>query len=233
MGISDIFKYVDKYGVGGVVLIILFLLILTIFKADWFSNLINKLVNNFFKKRNIDEELKNITESDILNHDIIKFIDFWIYSKVPTFKFSTDYRTSVFRKYIELYLKGYKKNINEFIKSGKFKEMDDAQIWKHSLSLINNTIYEYESEMRRNGIPDVIIEKMKIKNNDTLSLTIDLIEGICNSRFYGSKNNLLKVYSILNILLSILENTISHSDFVCNSINGELKGLEFDGHVEP
>ena len=42
---------------------------------------------------------------------------------------------------------------------------------------------------------------MKVRNNDTLNLTIDLIEGICNSRFYNSKNNLLKVYSIYRQIL--------------------------------
>ena len=87
--------------------------------------------------------------------------------------------------------------------------------------------------MRKDGIPDTIIEKMKVKNNDTLSLTIDLIEGICNSNFYSSDNNLLKAYSILNILLSILENTISHSESVCDSINGELKGFKYKGFKEP
>jgi hypothetical protein len=106
-------------------------------------------------------------------------------------------------------------------------------MWQTSLGLINKTIYDYESEMRRQGMPDVIIEKMKVKNNDTLTLTIDLINGVCNSRFYSSENNLLKVYSILNILLSILENTIMNSEPICNSINGQLKGLEFDGKVEP
>jgi len=54
-----------------------------------------------------------------------------------------------------------------------------------------------------------------------------LIGGICNSSFYNSDNNLLKVYSILNIVLSILENTISNSESICNSINGQLAGLSF------
>ena len=82
------------------------------------------------------------------------------------------------------------------------------------------------------GIPKIIIEKMKVRNNDTISLTIDLLEGVCNSQFYASDKNLLKVYSILNILLSVLENTISSSANICNSINGQLKGLTMDGEVE-
>jgi hypothetical protein len=79
----------------------------------------------------------------------------------------------------------------------------------------------------------IVIEKMKIKNNETIKLKIDLIEGICSSQFYSSDKNLLKVYSILNILLSVLENTISSSESICNSINGALKGLTFDGKKEP
>jgi hypothetical protein len=233
MNFSDLFEYLDKYGIGGVIGVVVLFLIITLFKTESFYGVLSKLIGNLFKKNEDHKILKRITDSEISNHDIIKFIDFWIYSKVPTFRFSTDYRTAVFRKYIELYLEGYKKNINEFIRSGKFKEMDDSEIWQVSLTLINDTIRDYESEMKKQGIPDIIIEKMKVRNNDTLNLTIDLIEGICNSRFYNSKNNLLKVYSILNILLSILENTISHSELVCNSINGQLKGLEYGGFKEP
>jgi hypothetical protein len=92
---------------------------------------------------------------------------------------------------------------------------------------MNDIIYDYENDMRDIGIPQIIIEKMKVKNNDTINLIIDLMEGICNSTFYNSENNLLKVYSILNIILSVLENTISHSQATCNSINGQLKGLIF------
>jgi len=95
------------------------------------------------------------------------------------------------------------------------------------------TVYDYEKECDDVGIPKIIVEKMKVKNNDTIALTLDLIEGVCSSQFYKSEKNLLKVYSILNILLSVLENTISNSENVCNSINGQLKGLTFDGKKEP
>jgi hypothetical protein len=111
--------------------------------------------------------------------------------------------------------------------------MDQAQLSTSLLNLINNIIYDYEREADEVGIPKIVIEKMKIKNNDTITLTLDLIEGVCSSQFYSSDKNLLKVYSIMNILLSVLENTISNSENVCNSINGQLKGLKFEGKVEP
>lgn len=106
--------------------------------------------------------------------------------------------------------------------------MDQAQLSTSLLNLINNIIFDYEREAEEMGIPKVVIEKMKMKNNDTITLTLDLIEGVCSSQFYSSEKNLLKVYSIMNILLSVLENTISSSESVCNSINGQLKGLSFN-----
>ena len=63
-------------------------------------------------------------------------------------------------------------------------------------------------------------------------MIIDLVEGVCSSHFYDSENNRLKIYSMLNILLTILESTVNSAENVCNSINGQLKGLEFEGKTE-
>ena len=152
---------------------------------------------------------------------------------IPTLKFSTDYRTAVFRKYLTLYLKSYKSNILKFVTSKEYESMDEPLIIKTFLNLINMTVYDYERDFIVAGIPSIVIEKMKIKNNDNIILTIDLVEGVCSSHFYNSENNLLKVYSILNILMTILESTISNSEDICNSINGALKGMTFENYTEP
>lgn len=238
MGISDITEIIDKYGMKGAVFVVILFLLVAVFKSKWFSNFLSKLSDKFierFMKNKIknDDQVRNINDSDISNHDIFNYIDFWMYSKVPTFQFSTEYRTAVFRRYLTIYLRSYKNNIAKFITSKEYQEMDDAKLSTTMLNLINRIVYDYEREMKEVGIPDVIIEKMKVKNNDTITLTIDLIEGICSSQFYSSDKNYLKVYSILNILLSVLENTMSNSEGVCNSINGQLKGLNFDGKKEP
>ncbi len=201
-----------------------------------FQKIFNKIFEIILKKKiNSDEEghHKVITESDILNHDIFNYLNFWIYSKIPTLEFSTDFRTVVFRKYLTIYLKKHKDIFKRFIEQKSFCDMDDTQqLWNGLLSLINEIIYDYETEMLASGIPKIIIEKMKSKNNERISLTIDLIEGICNSSFYDSEKNYLKIYSILNIYLAILENTISGSVKICDSINGQLKGMSMDGKTE-
>jgi len=235
----DIIKFLELYGIKGLVFVVILVIITSIVKSDWFGKWLSKMSDKFVEKfmknktKNLDSQVRNITDSDISNHDIFNYIDFWMYSKIPTFQFSTEYRTVVFRKYLTIYLRNYKKNISKFVTDKKYQTMDQAEIWRELLNLINTVVYDYEREMIEVGLPKIVVDKMKLKNNDTITLTIDLIEGICNSQFYTSDKNLLKVYSILNILLSVLENTISHSETVCDSINGQLKGLTFEGKKEP
>jgi hypothetical protein len=225
----DILHLIDSYGIRGLIFGLIIIVISTIIKSSAlskiFTKLSDRLIDWFLKNKSSNDDLHNVHESDILNHDIFNYIDFWIYSKIPTFKFSTEYRTIIFRRYLVIYLKSYKKGLSEFVNSGDYKKMDQSELWKNFLSMTNKIVWEYERESKEAGIPDVVINKVKIKNNDTIQLTIDLINNVSNSQFYESSDNFLKVYSILNIVLSVLENTISNSESICNSINGQLSGL--------
>jgi hypothetical protein len=231
MDIVSIVDIFEKHGIKGALFIIFIFLMVSMFKSSWFSSLLSKisdkLIERFMKSKTKELNSRVITESDISNHDIFNYIDFWTYSKIPTFQFSTDYRTVVFRKYLTLYLRSYKMNLSKFVNNVEYQKMDDAKLYTSILNMLNMIVYNYEKECEEVGIPKIIIDKMKAKNVETLRLTMDLVESICNSQFYSSDKNFLKVYSILNILLSILENTISNSEGVCNSINGQLKGLTF------
>jgi hypothetical protein len=239
MNFTDLVTLIEQHGIKGVVLSSFLFGIYTLIKSDWFGTLMGKLSDWFIDKfmsnkvKSVESSVRKINVSDIENHDIFNYIDFWTYSKVPTFQFSTEYRTAVFRKYLTIFLKNYKRNIEKFVSDKSYETMDEPQILKAFLNLINQTVYDYEREMIEIGITPIIIEKMKVKNNDNILLTIDLVEGICSSQFYDSDKNLLKVYSILNIIMSILENTINGSESICNTINGQLKGLTFMGFTEP
>ena len=239
MNYTDLVSLVEKHGIRGILISSILFGIYTLIKSDWFVKLMGKISDWFIDKfmsnkvKEVESSVRKINISDIDNHDIFNYIDFWTYSKVPTFQFSTEFRTVVFRKYLTIFLKNYKKNVANFVDDKEYEKMDEPQILKAFLNLINQTIYDYESEMVEVGIPTVVIEKMKIKNNDNILLTIDLVEGICSSQFYDSDKNLLKVYSILNIFMSVLETTINGSEIVCNSINGQLKGMTFNGKTEP
>ena len=176
MQLKDIIEVFEKYGFKGLVFVLIISLVFLFIKSSWFSGLLSKItdlvIENFTKKKTSKEiKVKGIEESDILNHDIFNYIDFWIYSKIPTFQFSTEYRTVVFRKYLTIFLKKHKENIKKYVEDKNFEQMTDAELWTSLLKLINDIIYDYEREMESIGIPKVVIEKMKVKNNDTISLS--------------------------------------------------------------
>ena len=115
MELKDIIQEFTKYGPKGLLLLSIVLIIITIVKSEWFGKLFTKVSRQlveYFMKKKIDTESgpKLITESDIINHDIFNYIDFWMYSKVPTFQFSTEYRPIVFRKYLNIFLKKHIEN---------------------------------------------------------------------------------------------------------------------------
>jgi len=237
MDFNDFFSSFKDLGLGGLVVstitFIMWLIEKTFGLPPFITNLFYKIIDLFLKRKMANlNDVQVLKENDIQKHDIFNYIDYWIFVNIPTIRFSTEFRTVVFRKYLTIYLQTHKSNIHSFVYDKEFEHWESAEFWTNILGLINKIVVDYEKEMKLAGIPDVVIEKMKEKNNDTISLTIDLISTISNSQFYSTDKNLLKVYSILNIFLSILENTISSSERICNSINGEMKGLTMDGKTE-
>ena len=220
MTLQDLENFLSNYGLHGGILIILSFIFLAIYKSKWFNEKISNLIDKLLKKS--PENPINI--SHVINHNMFNYIDFWIYSKVPTLNFATEYRTIIFRKYLTILLMKYRDNVQKYISSAVYEKMDDQELWKSVLSLLNTIVYDYEKEMESMGIPKIVINKMKTRNNETITLIIELTESVCSCEFYNSEHNLLKIYIIQNILLAVLQNAISNSEIVCNSINGDLKG---------
>jgi len=221
-------KFKEIIGLGATILtasIIAFL------RSKMFQPFMNSVVRFFSKKKKRNN--KEITDSDVKNHDMFNYIDFWVYNQIPSLTFGTDYRTVVFRKYLQIYFRTYKSEIKKFINEKDYKKMDNSEIKKNLLTLHTDIIKKMEDTMRENNIPNIIVVKMKNTLIEKMDLTMDLIISISESNFYNSGDNLLKMYSFLNIIHSVLDNTISNIEKVINEINGELSGLSMDGYVEP
>ncbi len=238
--LKQITELFDKYGTKTAFLILLSFLIIILFKSkvlgEVIKNFTDKWIGKLFNKNKaIDTTSVKILfkESDLINHEIFNYIDFWLYSSIPTLKFKTEYRTVVFRKYLSVYFNQYKDSLFLFINSGEYKELDNNKLKSTLYTLFNDIVTKYENSMRQAGIPDAVISKMKTKNNETYQLLLELVNSVCDNHFYDTDKNMLKIFTILNILNATLEYTINISSEVCNNINGELSGKQFDGVIEP
>lgn len=186
-----------------------------------------KTAVGIFKKNTV-----TISDTQLANHVVFSQFDFWMIQKIPTLNFKTKFRNLVFRDYLSIYLKVYKFRIEEFVKSKKYETLDNNEFWNSISELINTITKEYESEMLALGIPVLVIEKMKLRNNDYVELIRNLAKGISESEFYKSDKNRLKMYSILNVIYPIIEGSIFHSEDVCTVLNGELTGMTYKNETE-
>lgn len=232
---QDIITAYKAEGLLFIVGVVLFSLFKTKFMKDvltkLFDNILNKIRGG--QRKTVSELSLSATEEDVLHHDIFSYMDFWIYSNIPSMVFFTEFRTVAFKKYLTLFFTTYKTELKRYVEHGEYKKMNKPELKQSLLKLLTNTVNSYEAEMKNAGIPLVVINKMKNKNNETLNLIIELINSICDSHFYDTEDNFLKMYSFLNIVSAVLDNIVSSAEQVCNSINGELKGQTMDGVTEP
>jgi hypothetical protein len=224
---------------GKILLAAVALIFYSLLKTDFVKKTTTKYLDIFLykikggKRKTVSEQSMEVSENDILHHDIFNYMTVWIETNIPNMTFFTEFRTIAFRKYLIIFFETYQSKLLEFIKDPAYKKMSNPELKQTLIKLLTHIIQEYELEMKKQGLPDAIINKMRNKNNETLNLIMELINSICNSNFYNTEDNLLKIYSFLNILFAILENIVINADIVCNSINGELKGMIIDGVQEP
>ena len=192
-----------------------------------------KVLNWIKKNVSIKNSEPKITESQVINHQLFNYINFWLHNKIPTLSFRTEYRNIVFRKYLKIFYSSHYKILKDYVKSEKYKGVDIPTIEKQMVRIVTDITVDYEKTMLSEGIPDVIVSKMKIVLKRDLELLINLIQKISVSPVYDGDDNLLRVYSFLNVVNSILESTITNIIEVCDSINGELAGLSMGGKTEP
>lgn len=227
----------NKYGWKTGFFLVIATIILTLLKSQFLNALakkyIDKWIEKIFRKNKENNNKVLFKDSDVLNHEIFNYIDFWLYSSIPTIKFKTEYRTAVFKKYLFIYYKQYRDSLYIFVNDGKYKDMDNATLKSNLYSLFGDIVFNYETKMKNEKLPDVVISKMKLKNNETYTLLLELVNSVCDNHFYDTDKNMLKIFTILNILNATLEYTINVANEVCDNINGELSGKEFDGFIEP
>jgi len=213
-------------------------------RSKFFSDLVKGIFDGIFifreKRKNkkvdvVETNNRNITISiaDITNHEIFNYLEFWLYTRIPDITLITQYRTVVFRKYVFILFKEYKEVLTTLLMKQEFTHVEKSQLKSILYTTLINIHKSADAQMKISGIPDVIVAKMTLALKDRMHLALDLINSINESAFYDSDNNLLKVYSYLNIIHSILDNILSNIEPVCNSINGELSGLMMDGFIEP
>lgn len=230
MSIEEIIKITTHFEDKGIGFIITISVLVIVTKSKAVKNILSKLLNFFVDKLLMKKESSieiKLTESDLIHHDIFSYIEYWTQSNINKINFSTEFRTMVFRKYLKIYLNTYSKEFKTYLIDRSYKVMGDAELRNSIQSLLTRIEVKYEENMIEAGIPQVVIEKMRISNTTTSMMLFNTTENICDSLHYKSEYNYLKIYSIMNTVQGILDAVITQSEKTCNSINGELSGKTY------
>ena len=106
--LSDITQILQTYGINSGISILLIIVLLSILKSKWVGILLSRISDIFIEKflknktKNVTQNLRIITESDITNHDIFNYINGKKYKAVnisKTFKFIKDNIKDIIYKY--------------------------------------------------------------------------------------------------------------------------------------
>ena len=139
MTLNEWYNFLKLYGFNGTFLMVALFILWQVLKTNWINDKFKKFIDKIF----VSKKSMGLSSSNIENHNMFNYIDFWIYSRVPTLKFTTDYRTVVFRKYLVILLMKYRDNMKQYIASRVYEKMDEDELWKSILNLINSIIYDY------------------------------------------------------------------------------------------
>lgn len=193
--------------------------ILEFLKLPFIADFFNWLFSSISKKKT-----NSLTESNVLKHTIFNRLMGWADGDVMSLRFSTDYRTIIFRKYLLLYLECHHNKIKSFIDDKGFQTMDGPQLLSAISDLITEINREHEKRMIDFGIPYVVIERMKKYTTINLSMAHGHLRNIFENDFYSSANNFLRMYTALNIITLLIQVVLNNSEIIFNSMGDELSG---------
>ncbi|MCK9279277.1 MAG: hypothetical protein M0P71_01425 [Melioribacteraceae bacterium] len=216
--IIDNFKYVfDKFGIGGLFLI----LIITIFLYLIFE-IVRVNYENIIKLFKFSNTKLEISDS-IIFHKIDVMVNF----RVDRLRISCPLRYKIFTDIIKIKLKKRIEHLKD-IKNEEILNLNNVELKDYWENKILNMDKETTSEWNNSGIPQIAIEKYQNFCQDSGENIVTFITDVCNSnRIY--ENNMEKSIAILDFIAGINDISLISAEKAIKQINGELNKVSYLG----
>lgn len=218
-----------------------FWVLLTLFLIWVFKDQINKLIGviiNLFSK-NFSHKTKFYKSSDLKKHQLFKDLDYWLKTGIEAIHLTNNGHEND-----EEYIKGkeeiakdvarikfevIKESLTTFINENDFDNIDYEVAHQYLLDTITKIKITEMHEMLKAGIPSKFLEKYNVFSKIGNKILLDSIKLLYQkdidfsvpTRIYLSLSN---IDGFLNISFNSIADSI-------NSINGDLKGEEYHGHI--
>jgi len=216
--------------------VLLTLMIIWIFK-DQISKLFSSLIGIFSKK--FSHKSKFYKSSDLKKHQLFKNLDYWLKTGIEAI-----HLTNTGHDVDEEYVKGkeeiakdvarikfetIKESFTTFINETDFDNIDYEVAHQYLLDTITKIKITEMHKMLKAGIPNKFLEKYEVFSKIGNKILLDSIKLLYQkdldltvpTRMYLSLSN---IDGFLNISFNSIADSI-------NSINGDLKGEQYHGHI--
>lgn len=204
----------------GVVIIILFL-----FK-DQFKDTITLLV----KRQSQKYEKSEYSRKDVINHPIIRNLDYWVETGVDLVKIEKSYAKELIMKdVLKLKFTVIKEVLLDYLNNKLTGDISQQDLKKFFTEFLRDIDAKQLLGWRSIGIPEIFIKKYLIVQqvgNEVVqnSVRVFLSDAITASGY-------TKVYLILSILDAHLTNIYTNVVSTALSLNGDLNGIIYKGVV--
>ena len=216
--------------------VLLSLMIIWIFK-DQINKLFGLLINLFTKS--FSHKSKSYKTSDLKKHQLFKDLDYWLKTGIEAIHLTiSDHdrdieyikgKEEIAKDVARIKFETIKEAFTTFINDTDFDNIDYEVAHQYLLDTITKIRITEMHKMLKAGIPNKFLEKYEIFSKIGNKILLDSIKLLYQKDLYiDVPTRMYLSLSDIDGYLNISFNSIAES---INSINGDLKGEEYHGHV--
>ena len=178
----------------------------------------------------VDDEYKAHYWGELINHAFFRIVQRMINYEILHLEIKEPLRKAIFTDFLLFKFTVTQDKVKAFINNKDFADMPADAFHNHLYNLETEIIQDYEAMARKNGIPEVVINKFNRWHTDKADVIYQFINDICDGNDWYVSNT-VKFYSFLNQMVSILDVILIDARKTLISLNGELDKVVYKGIV--
>lgn len=186
-----------------------------------------------------NKKTKKYKQSDLKNHQLFKDLDYWLSTGIEAIHLisndhsnNIDYikgKEKIAKDVIKVEFETLKESFTKFINETDFDNIDYEVCFQYLMDTITKSKITQIHKLLKLGVPKKFLEKYEVFSKVGYKILMDSLKLLYQqnmdldvpTRMYLSLSN---IDGYLNICFNSISDTI-------NSINGDLIGEEYDGHI--
>jgi len=159
-------------------------------------------------------------ETRLIHHGLFAYIEQCYKLGIETLRIENPLKSRIYKIMMKVKMRVISDKCKDFILSNDGEKWSSKELKTKNMELLTGIVEAYESEWRKIGIPEFIIEIFRRWHMPRIQGVLDAVEHICESDYYT--NNTMKQASVLfayynGVHIAMID---AHASF--NELNGHV-----------